>query len=253
MISGPSGCGKSCLGLNVALSLGRRYYEYVVTARSEARDLLWTFDSLRRLNDAQAKKIKDDKSYVEPGPLWWAFDAESAQRQDVKDPSTVDGNEAVVLIDEIDKADPDLPNNLLIALGSFQFTVTPTGVTVTGQPERQPLIFITTNQELELPRAFVRRCVVLDLPSPTVDELVEIAGAVLPEKDYDKDLFYKVAKLAVEPAKDDEDDDGGVSTAEYLDTLRACVELEIGVDHESFEKLTQITLRKDVAGDETWV
>lgn len=68
LLSGPSGCGKSSLALNVALSLGRRYYEYVVTARSEARDLLWSFDSLRRLNDAQARRgdLEPDASYVEP-------------------------------------------------------------------------------------------------------------------------------------------------------------------------------------------
>jgi MoxR-like ATPase len=249
LLSGPSGCGKSCLALNAALYLRRRYYEYVVTARSEARDLLWRFDSLQRLNDAQAHKIKPDESYVEPGRLWWAFDRESAGLRGT-DPSPVDGDDAVVLIDEIDKADPDLPNNLLVALGSMEFKVAPTGFVIKG--ERPPLIFITTNRERELPRAFVRRCVALELPSPSVDELVEIAKAVLPDDKHDDDLFRRVGEHALGIIQANEDDGGGVSTAEYLDTLKACIDLDIDVDHQDFADLTRITLNKKGVQGEAW-
>ncbi len=263
LLSGPSGCGKSSLALNVALTLGRRYYEYVVTARSEARDLLWSFDNLRRLNDAQAgqKKLRDDESYIEPGVLWWAFDPASARQRGAKaphqqkavDPSpfTTD-SAAVVLIDEVDKADPDLPNNLLVPLGSLQFQVEPIRSTVTG--DQPPLIFITTNGERELPRAFVRRCVALALPSPTKEELIEIAQAVIPEDDRDTGLFEKVAEYVVGLARGDGEDRALPSTAEYLDTLRACIALGIDTEHADFADLSRITLRKDSAGGaESWM
>lgn len=263
LLSGPSGSGKSSLALNVALSLGRRYYEYVVTARSEARDLLWSFDNLRRLNDAQARqgKLRDDECYIEPGVLWWAFDPESARQrgargrlppeQEAMDPNLLATDfSAVVLIDEVDKADPDLPNNLLVPLGSLQFQVEPIRSTVTG--EKAPLIFITTNGERELPRAFIRRCVALELPSPTAEELVEIAHAVIPEGDRDDALFEKVAEYVVGLSSGDDELGAAPSTAEYLDTLRACIALSIDTEHADFSDLSRITLRKDSAGAGSW-
>ncbi len=265
LLSGPSGCGKSSLALNVALTFGHRYYEYVVTARSEARDLLWSFDNLRRLNDAQAHKrnLREDESYIEPGVLWWAFDLRSARQrgadgrlpatQEAADPSLiVSGSSAVVLIDEIDKADPDLPNNLLVPLGSMQFQVVPIRSTITG--DQPPLIFITTNGERELPRAFVRRCVALELPAPTRDDLIEIAQAVIPERDLKDDLFEKVAEYVIGLRGGDDEDAASPSTAEYLDTLRACTALGIDTKHADFEDLSRITLRKDsAAGAGSWM
>src|SRR2546423_10451987 len=73
LLGGPSGCGKSTLARNVALKLGWRYYEHVVTSRTEARDFLYRFDSIRRLNDAQANDLQEVAAYIEPGVLWWAF------------------------------------------------------------------------------------------------------------------------------------------------------------------------------------
>ncbi len=269
LLSGPSGCGKSSLALNVALTFGYRYYEFIVTARSEARDLLWSFDNLRRLNDAQADRtnLRADEGYIEPGVLWWAFDPQSARQRgadgklpanrEAVDPSLVAGaSSAVVLIDEIDKADPDLPNNLLVPLGCMQFDVEPIREpnrrTIIGG--RPPLIFITTNGERELPRAFVRRCVALKLPPPKRNDLIEIAQAVIPEDDRDGDLFEKVADYVVGLRGDDDDEDASPSTAEYLDTLRACIKLDIDTNHKDFEVLSRITLRKDPeAGTGSWI
>ncbi len=252
LIEGPSGCGKSTLALNIALSLGWRYYEHVVTNRSEAQDLLWSMDNIRRLNDAQVQQLQPQQAYVQPGILWWAFDPQSAARRGTAetlsrehwapDPNCgVNGDGAVVLIDEIDKADPDMPNGLLVPLGSYQFTVPSIGFTVRAAVV--PLVVITTNNERELPHAFLRRCVVLELPAPNVDTLIEVALAVDAEANYDPRLLTEIAHQVTRVGGDGE---GGrfCSTAEFLDTVRACCELGLTPEHDEFQRLTRITLRK---------
>lgn len=113
LVRGPSGGGKSSLARNVARRLKWRYYERVITSRTQAHDLLWTFDALRRLSDAQAQKLEEEAAhYVEPGVLWWAFDPASAARRGLpegqspkrpaEDPGAgPKGSGAVVLLDEI--------------------------------------------------------------------------------------------------------------------------------------------------------
>lgn len=188
LIRGEPGVGKTQLAEAAAQALKRAFYPFVVDSRTEARDLLWRFDAVMRLAHAQlcAALGKGEATveqelaihnFVEPGPLWWAFDWQRAQdasrggstplnnyqNQHYKD------NGWVVLIDEIDKAESDVPNGLLEALGSVQFT--PFGyeepVTVQGNA---PLVMITTNEEHVLPDAFIRRCLVLHLRLPTDDE-----------------------------------------------------------------------------------
>lgn len=254
LIGGPSGCGKSSLALNVALSLGRRYYEFVVTNRSEGQDLLWTVDHIQRLNDAQVNQLNPSEYYVEPGVLWWAFDPSSAMIRGSSDPlpdsrratdSNLggDGSDAVVLIDEIDKADPDMPNSLLVPLGSMQFYVKPIGFTV--RSSSTPLIIITTNNERELPKAFLRRCVTYDLPLPDEDVLVEIAMAVDSTAGYEESFLRPIARHVLDLDQTIEvSERRPTSTAEYIDTVRACHELDMSPDDPDFERLTEITLRK---------
>ncbi|MDT7808428.1 MAG: hypothetical protein QOJ70_2241 [Acidobacteriota bacterium] len=255
LLGGPSGCGKSTLALNVARSLGWRYYEAVVSSHTEARDLLYRFDHIGRLNDAHSEEtLRHIAAYVEPGVLWWAFDRESAAHrggrdalspeQYAADPSEVGGGErAVVLIDEIDKADVDVPNNLLVQLGSLQFEVEHTGFPV--KAKSAPLIFITTNGERELPLAFMRRCVTLTLPRPTKDILLKVARAVIPEPEHDEALFDSLADHVLKEAAEQEKNAGiPPSTAEYLDTVRACLSLDIRPDDARFKDLSNITLRK---------
>mgnify|MGYP001416667613 CR=1 FL=1 len=175
LIRGDSGWGKSSLAAASARYLGWKFYEEVITSRTQARDLQWNIDLLRRLNDAQAQKLDQDwKRYVRPGTLWWAFDPDGAAVQqklyEGKEPeadhvaSNNDRQRAVILLDEIDKADPDVPNNLLVTLGSLEFQVDETGQKVRADKENAPLVFITTNEERELPMAFLRRCIELRLP-----------------------------------------------------------------------------------------
>src|SRR5437588_8313639 len=117
LVRGPSGSGKSSLAQSVAFIKGWRYYEAVISSRSQAEDLLWRFDAVRRLSDAldAARDVSARSRYLEPGVLWWAFDRESARQQTgaadpTPWPASASNSRAVVLIDEIDKADPDVPN-----------------------------------------------------------------------------------------------------------------------------------------------
>jgi MoxR-like ATPase len=254
LVRGPSGSGKSSLAYNVARVMGYRYYEQVITARTVAVDLLWRFDVVRRLADAQADRLAEDPSwYIEPGVLWRALDPASAREQGPRDESPsepsargsrlgarpadygpgLDATPAVVLLDEIDKADPDVPNSLLVPLGSFEFTVTDTQppLLVRATGSRPPLVVITTNEERELPPAFLRRCLALTLPPPDVEQLVAIAKAHFGSKG--ATLFRRVAKQIVEI--DPEQRDGrraptGASAAEFIDAVRACRELGVEPD-----------------------
>lgn len=254
LVRGPSGTGKSSLARNVADCLGWRYYETVITSRTQARDLLWEVDLLRRLHDAQRGrgKISEDYTpYLVPGVLWWAFDPTSARWRGgvvkrrvrpVNDPSAeVDHPRAVVLLDEIDKADPDVPNNLLVPLGSLQFQVEETGVVVGTDESTAPLVFITTNDERELPAAFLRRCVEVKLDYPDPARLVDIAREHLPTVKK-KDL-NRLAKALLGPGYDRGENTIGLSPAEFVDTVRAWQELE-AKEAETWEALTEITVWK---------
>ncbi|MFC4068608.1 AAA family ATPase [Actinoplanes subglobosus] len=272
LLRGEPGSGKSSLAPWVAAREKWRYYEHVVTSRTQTQDLMWSFDIVRRFADAPVYAARDEKldesRYVTPGVLWWAFDRESALRRGAPPPAEPDPtleplpllnrgtkrDGAVVLIDEIDKADPDVPNALLVPLGSREFTVTETGTLVQGAEGStgNHLVIITTNDERELPAAFLRRCVVLTLPAPDHKRLVEIAQRHL--------RTYKVAHEHPDPAglarhladelqkvRNEAALHGGrpPSTAEYLDTFFACLQLKIVVGDDQWAALCRMTLRKD--------
>jgi len=247
LVRGPSGCGKSTLARNVSRTLRARYYEDVISSRTQARDLLWQMDLLRRLQDAQAEKLAPDFApYVIPGVLWWAFNRESALAQLARsrtgkgsftEPGEYTGDLAVVLLDEIDKADPDVPNNLLVPLGSLTFQVQETGEQV--HANRAPLVFLTTNDERDLPPAFTRRCVELKITSPTTEQLLAAGRAHF--KGAPDALLAEVAALF---GVSGETGSHPPSTAEYLDTVRACLTLEIQPASPMFEALSRVTVWK---------
>jgi MoxR-like ATPase len=252
LVRGQSGGGKSSLARSVANVLKFRYYETVISSRTQARDLQWEVDLLRRLHDAQMlgeNFSADMKRYVTPGPLWWAFNRDSAialvgsKAEPGYPQKHKNAERAVVLLDEIDKADPDVPNNLLVPLGSLQFTVEETLQEVKTTEKRAPLVFITTNDERELPAAFLRRCVEVKLPDADDKRLLQIGKAHFPK------LEAHLLKSVAEHMSQTVTAPGATavtmpSPAEYLDTLRACDTLHIRPESSEWKKVVQITLWK---------
>ncbi len=249
LVRGPSGGGKSSLARHVSRVLGWRYYEKVISSRTQAQDLLWEIDHLRRLHDAQAKSLDQDLShYVRPGILWWAFDEASARQQAERvqgnrnplDPNLGEEHDrAVVLLDEIDKADPDVPNNLLVPLGSFEFQVEGLPEPVRTTAAQAPLVFITTNDERDLPNAFLRRCVELVLRPPDLDRLVAIGGEHFPKVPTKR--LEQIAEIVLAGSADEK---ATPSAAEYLDTVRACLELKVQPGSPTWDDLLNVTVWK---------
>ena len=234
LVSGEPGCGKSSLAKSAALVLGWRYYHRTVTSRTQAADLLWMFDALRRLNDAskQGAKLLPEQHYIEPGPLWWAFNPKTAAQRGTKalkgggeaaDPGSgpAGARSAVVLIDEIDKADPDVPNDLLEPFDRKTFTVRETGDQVSAS--RKVLMILTTNRERTMPRAFLRRCVTLDLDTPTQPWLMDIAQRRYGQSELHAEIATEVMALREHARKANIRQP---STAEYLDAVIAVTQLD---------------------------
>jgi MoxR-like ATPase len=191
LVRGEPGVGKTQLAEAAARAMDRMFLTVTVDSRTESRDLLYTFDAVRRLAEAQLrgavpetnvellKQIRaelDAARFVVPGQLWWAFHWRSAwkQAEDSQTPRVstetdwTESKGAVLLIDEIDKAEAEVPNGLLEALGSREFQP-PCGLRKVSQTGIAPLIIITTNEERSLPEPFLRRCVVLNLRLPGDD------------------------------------------------------------------------------------
>lgn len=192
LIQGEPGIGKTQLALAAAMELKRAFIAKTVDAHTESRDLLWHFDAVARLAEAQLagalydKNDKDSRkkieerlaasNYIRPGPFWWGFNWRKAEAQldgtSIKRPpvfpSCSEKNGCVILVDEIDKADPALPNGLLEILGDGLFQPEFFEEKI-GLEDQAPLVVITSNNERTLPDPFVRRCVVLNLALPKLD------------------------------------------------------------------------------------
>lgn len=242
LVLGPPGSGKSSLAAFVARSLSWNYYEKVITSRTSAQDLLWKFDAVRRLRDAYVQKddVDELQNYIEPGCFWWAFDIETASQQG-KDRKNLENSDlnphwvirdregpSVILLDEIDKADPDMPNDLLVIIGSRQFHVTE-AENVPIVAKKKNLIIITSNETRALPKAFIRRCIVFELSAPNKEELIQIAVAHFPnEVEIYSEMFEEIADRVVKLR--DNESLYVPSTAEFLDAVRACIQLKVKPD-----------------------
>ncbi len=254
LVSGPPGCGKSVLAPTLADIKEWRYLRHTFTSRTRLEDLTGSIDQVRRLSDAQAAQsgtpLPPLWSYLEPGILWWAFAPESASRrgssvkefasfyesrsEDFLPPrppsttSTAETGNAVLLLDEIDKAEPDVPNDLLEPLDERAFSVTQ-GPKIESPRALQTLVIITTNQERELPPAFVRRCVSLHIDAPDKGALVRIAERHYPKAG--KKLRESLADTIIKQrAKARHADIRPPSTSEYLDAIEACRTLKVKPD-----------------------
>lgn len=237
LVRGEPGVGKSQLAQAAAKALQWAYIPFVADARTEARDLLWSFDAVKRLADAQANSNDKDlnlQNYIKPGPLWWAFDWETAKEQQHAQtppiPETHENwekNGRVVLIDEIDKTDSDVANGLLEAFGMGQFTVHGPDIIVKNKSQTPILIIITTNEERALPDAFLRRCMVLHLNLDTeidkaTEQLIRIGQAHF-EKDLSQDIISEAATVIAQERADAHSAHRPPlpGKAEYLDLLRS--------------------------------
>ena len=274
LVKGEPGLGKSYLALAAASLLERAFVAEVINSHTEGQDLLWKDDPIQRLNDAQSKMLSGDnlhpKRYLNPGILWWAFDWKSAEKQyeqlhhQIYKPHCSDdagaGEGLVLLIDEIDKADPSLPNSLLEVLGNGGFDV-PLAQTTVGQQGEAPLVIITTNDERELPPAFVRRCLVLHLKIPEgVDEdgndrliawLMERVRVHVKE-DFCSDIVLQFAAEQLKKDREHAESQGMIKAglSEYIDLVNALVAMtNAGEGREAeqlalLDQIAEFSLRK---------
>ena len=210
LVRGEPGIGKTQLAYAAAIMLKRPLVAFTVDSATESRDLMWSFDAVERLAEAQAaahlyadkdelRAQMDVKRFVRPGPIWWAIDWASAQKQLAAEqaaPERPKGWKAdqgvVILIDEIDKADSDVPNGLLEAFGLRQFT--PQGWSKPIKMKsgvQRPLIIVTTNEERMLPDAFMRRCFVLNLRLP---DCVNASGEKLSDEQHNAFLDFLIGR-----------------------------------------------------------
>ncbi len=159
LVKGEPGTGKTELAKQVAQSLGLRMIEWNIKSTTRAQQGLYEYDAVSRLRDSQLgeDRVHDVKNYIKKGKLWDAFDADE---------------KVVLLIDEIDKADIEFPNDLLQELDKMEFFVYETGETIKAR--QRPVVIITSNNEKELPDAFLRRCFFHYIRFPDVETMTKI-------------------------------------------------------------------------------
>jgi MoxR-like ATPase len=202
LVKGEPGTGKTQLAEEIALALGKPLYRWHIKSTTKAQHGLYEYDAVSRLRDSQLgeAKVHDIGNYIVKGRLWEAFDSDM---------------QAVLLIDEIDKADIEFPNDLLLELDRMEFFVHETRALV--QARHRPVVVITSNNEKELPDAFLRRCFFHFIRFPDAETMERIVDVHYPR--LKKELlaealnaFYRVREIPGLKKKP--------STSELLDWIK---------------------------------
>ena len=202
IVKGEPGTGKTMLAHEVAEAIGAEIITWHIKSTTKAQQGLYEYDAVTRLRDSQLgdEKVKDIKNYISKGKLWNAFE---------------NNKRPVLLIDEIDKADIEFPNDLLLELDKMEFFVYETGETI--KAKNRPIVIITSNNEKELPDAFLRRCFFHYIKFPDADTMEEIVNVHFP--DIKQDLIREAFQIFY-----DMRDIPGVkkkpSTSELIDWLK---------------------------------
>ena len=209
LIKGEPGTGKTQLAIEVAEALGRPLYEWHIKSTTKAQQGMYDYDAVARLRDSQLgdNRVHDIENYIVRGKVWDAFDSEV---------------QPVLLIDEIDKADIEFPNDLLQELDRMEFYVYETGETI--KAEQRPLVIITSNNEKELPDAFLRRCFFHYISFPDADTMSQIVNVHYPDI---KDRLVKSALSSFYEVRDVPGLKKKPSTSELLDWLKLLMNEDI--------------------------
>jgi MoxR-like ATPase len=212
LIKGEPGTGKTMLAEELAKSLDANLIQWHIKSTTKAQQGLYEYDAVSRLRDSQLGDVKvhDIGNYIVKGKLWQAFDAEKR---------------TILLIDEIDKADIEFPNDLLLELDKMEFFVYETQQLV--KAKQRPIVIITSNNEKELPDAFLRRCFFHYIQFPDADEMRQIVDVHFPEI---KKILLNQALQSFFDLRDVPGLRKKPSTSELLDWLKLLVAEDIPVE-----------------------
>ncbi len=225
LLTGEPGTGKTQLANSIAYQLGLPLYKFFTKSDATAKDLFYRYDSLRHFHDAQLKSNQDlsAENYIDLEALGKAIVNSTQQR-------------AVVLIDEIDKAPRDFPNDVLNEMEQMEFQIKETGKRFQADEANRPIVVITSNSEKNLPDAFLRRCVFFHIPFPGKALLKEIVNSRL-----ELTKFFKEQMLdaAIDHFKEIRNNRGlrkKPATAELLAWIHILDELDIDITQPELEK-----------------
>ena len=212
LVKGEPGTGKTVLAHQIAAAANAPLIEWNIKSTTKAQQGLYEYDAVSRLRDSQLgdEKVHDIRNYIKKGKLWEAFEADE---------------QVVLLIDEVDKADIEFPNDLLVELDRMEFFVYETGETV--KAKHRPIIVITSNNEKELPDAFLRRCFFHYIKFPDRDTMQAIVDVHFPgiQKilvSKAMDIFYDIRDVPGLKKKP--------STSELLDWLKLLLNEDMPLD-----------------------